>query len=262
MIRSKSKSGRSGYTIFEIVLVVTFLGILSIMTIPRFFDLSDEAKRQVELSQIAAIRHGVAIYGAESGALTRNPFYPEQLDDAAVGEGAPNNILFVYVLENGIEQNDWSKLDALRYAAPSGDVYAYNPADGQFQLSDSLTPLGSTFPEITDGMIDLIQAYFDENGSYPRSWGDYRYTDIGLDPAVWDNVPYNGLIYRPSGNRVSIKPGEGYSITVMGQDGSLRTLTPDLNWNIWYDANTQEWYYHSIEAGQEVDIDTIDVQTD
>lgn len=123
---------RSGYTIFEIVLVISLMGILSVMTVPRYFDLSDEARHQVEMSQVAAIREGVAIYAAKSGASGNAAFFPSTLDDASVGPAAPDNVLFSYVLEVGVMEGGWSKSASRRYQAPSGTVYKYNPSSGSF----------------------------------------------------------------------------------------------------------------------------------
>lgn len=112
--------------------MISLMGILSVMTVPRYFDLSDEARHQVEVSQVAAVREGIAIYAAKSGASGNATFFPSALDDAAVGQGASNNALFSNVLEVGIMEDNWSKLAARRYQAPSGIVYIYNPSSGSF----------------------------------------------------------------------------------------------------------------------------------
>jgi type II secretory pathway pseudopilin PulG len=126
------RSSVSGYTIFEIVLVISLMGILSVMTVPHYFDLNDEARKQVELSQVAAIREGIAIYAAKSGASGSAAFFPSTLGDASIGQGGPDNALFSNVLEVGVMQDNWSKLAGRRYRAPSGTVYTYNPSSGSF----------------------------------------------------------------------------------------------------------------------------------
>lgn len=157
---------------------------------------------------------------------------------------------------------------------PAAGVYAWVPADEgtvDYQArigcsvhsggdtANALTSLGSTFKEITSGMIDLIKQFYEKNGRYPRTWGDYVFTDIGLDPAEWQKA-YDGIIYTPGGNRIKIEPAEGYEMTVTGIDGEQKVLTSDLNWNIWYDMKTEAWYYKKIESGSEVNIDTLVVK--
>lgn len=53
---------------------------------------------------------------------------------------------------------------------------------GDREVEKKMTPLGNTFTDISEGMIGLIQAYYDKYGRYPRSFGDYIFTDIGLNP--------------------------------------------------------------------------------
>jgi len=47
--------------------------------------------------------------------------------------------------------------------------------------TEPLTIYGDTFSEITPNIISDIQDNFEEYGSYGRTWGDYRYTDLGLE---------------------------------------------------------------------------------
>ena len=122
-----------------------------------------------------------------------------------------------------------------------------------------LTSLGSSFKEITHGMIDLIEKYYRENGKYPRSWGDYRFTDIGLDPNEWTQG-HNGIIYSPVGNRVAIKPDEGYTFYVTDLKGKERELSWTYKWNIVYSVETNQWYYHTIAKGKAIDISTLEVK--
>ncbi len=121
-----------------------------------------------------------------------------------------------------------------------------------------LTPLGSTFSEITGNLVSLTQSFFDAAGKWPRSFGDYRYTDIGLDPADWSGVAYDGVVYGAGGNRISIKSGSGWQISVTGLDGVNRVLNP--SWNIWYDMATAQWYYHDITPSEKIDIGTLKVK--
>lgn len=133
-------------------------------------------------------------------------------------------------------------------------------AGGETPGRAPLTSLGSTFAEITGGMIAKIRAFYGKNGRYPRSWGEYRFNDIGLDPAEWEGRWHDHIGYGPSGARVSARPEAGLAMEVTGRDGKKRVLTNKLNWSLWYDVAGGQWYYHSIKPGNEIDIDTLVVR--
>ena len=111
-----------------------------------------------------------------------------------------------------------------------------------------------------DFFIKLIEDFYIENGRYPRSWYPYRYTDLGLDPDDWvDGV--DGIIYKPNGNVFQIKPVKHYTFYVDDLEGNTRALSWKLNWNLVYSMIDETWYYHSVQPGNEIDIDTLIVES-
>ncbi len=124
--------------------------------------------------------------------------------------------------------------------------------------SGKKTPLGDTFGEITTGMVDLIKQYYEKNGRYPRNWGDYAYTDIGLDPQFWKN-PVDNIIYSPAGSRVKVTPEKGYSLVVIDRNGREKVLTSRSNWSLWYDVQKGKWYYKTVSTANEVDVSKLRV---
>jgi len=120
------------------------------------------------------------------------------------------------------------------------------------------TPLGSQPTEIAGQFIDLMQQYYDEHGRWPRSWGDYRYADLGLDPQVWGQ-PINGLEYNPSGDHFGIANaiGDNYQVYVTDSKGNERHLYD--GYVVWYNFADRTWYYHSIQDNIPVDISTLRV---
>jgi prepilin-type N-terminal cleavage/methylation domain-containing protein len=120
------------------------------------------------------------------------------------------------------------------------------------------TPLGSTFGEITDGMLALVQQYYAKNGHYPRSWGDYVFTDLGLNPDDWSKA-VDHVYYSPGGDRIKVTPEKGYSFKVLDINGKERVLRSKDQWSLWYDMKTAHWYFKSITSSQQIDISTLNV---
>ncbi|MCK5849076.1 MAG: Flp family type IVb pilin [Caldisericia bacterium] len=125
-----------------------------------------------------------------------------------------------------------------------------------------LTTLGNTVPEISTNMIDHINAFYDKNGRYPRSWVDYAYTDIGLDPDEWRKKVYNGVIYKPNGENLRIRPGDGYYFQIKDLNGKTHKLPHEYNWDLVYRIpNDNKWYYHGVN-GPVVQIETLEIIKD
>ena len=73
-----------GFTLIELVVVMIILGILAVVAIPRFIDLTGQAKAEATKAALGAVRSTLSIVYGESAA-NANPSFPASLtaDDFA-----------------------------------------------------------------------------------------------------------------------------------------------------------------------------------
>ena len=120
---------RNGFTLIELIMVIVLLGLLAIVAIPKYYDLSSSAKAGAEKGVVGAVRSGIYTYFANhSGA------YPgtDGLDAATVAMCSGTNKCFANVLDQGGITQDWNKTAAGVYKGPAGNSYTYNSASGNF----------------------------------------------------------------------------------------------------------------------------------
>lgn len=271
--RDSVSSRSSGFTLVELLIVIVIVAVLAAIAIPLYLSQREKAKD-------AAVKEGV--WAVQSAIVTwshdHNDLYPDPAEvaaDGAVGQYVdrwPNNPWTGAPMANA---DDYSRGD-FRYAAWDGQaVAAVGPVLPDYQSfgligwtsnetepfvvraigSEPLTSLGSTFTEISGGMIGLLQAYYAKYGRWPRSWDPYGYTDLGLDPGEWSGY-VDHIKYTVGGSKTNVRPESGWVMEVKAVDGTTKRLTANLNWNLTYDATSGKWYYHRIEPANEIDIST------
>ncbi|MBN1103357.1 MAG: prepilin-type N-terminal cleavage/methylation domain-containing protein [Deltaproteobacteria bacterium] len=236
-MKALNRRDSAGFTLIEVVMVITILGALASMAIPHYAAYQEKARK----ARCAAHRYYIQM----------------EEETYFLGHNSVN-----------------LKIDE-RWSCPSGGVYVWvvsDPKDAGYprvicsvhgegqakEVEKLLTSLGSTFEEITGAMTRLIEDFYKKNGRYPRSFGDYRFSDIGLDPAEWGNS-YDGIIYTPVGNRITVKPDEGFAFVVTTTKGKERELSSKQNWSLIYSVEDRQWYYKSIGKNNVVDITTLKV---
>lgn len=128
-----------------------------------------------------------------------------------------------------------------------------------FSISTQETnPYGNNIVEIASYIENLTKIYYDDSGSYPRSWGDYAYTDIGLNPEDFEESYYNFEV-TPRGKTINFGLNYGYTLTVLDIYGEEISFSGSYNWNLVYSIENSSWYHHSVTEGNEIDITTLTV---
>ena len=130
----KVLSSQSGFTLIELIMVIVILAILGAVAIPKYVDLSSDAKSANESGVVAGVRAGLTTYFVDPARGNRTS-YPATLDSSANGACTTANPCFDTVLSQGGITDQWTRLSALTYRSPVNgtNIWTYTVATGNFQ---------------------------------------------------------------------------------------------------------------------------------
>ncbi len=111
----KRRACRSGFTLVELLLVVTILGILAAVVIPNFIGQDEEARITATRTSIASIAQQVQIF-----AMSHNGKLPDALDELTVGTDEKPGLL-----EAGSLNDSW------------GEPFAYAKKGKKFTITSA-----------------------------------------------------------------------------------------------------------------------------
>ncbi len=122
----------NAFTLIELVMVIVVLGILAVVAIPKYFDLSSQAKTSAEKGVLGGVRSGIATYygNACAGGTCA---YPATLDAASTGACTSGNSCFGNAISQAVTDSSWTKASATTYTGPAGTTYTYASGAGTFQ---------------------------------------------------------------------------------------------------------------------------------
>lgn len=234
----------SGFTLIELIVVIAVLGILALIAIPNILGYVEEAKISADKATLRTLNNVTTMYKVESSNFNADVFSGINEDENRMLE----------LVDNGYLSNEISpqQKDARFQWEVNNQIWRIYVNN----VVVPLTPLGSDFTEISSGMISKIIQRKNDTGGYGRTWGDYKYTDIGLDPEDWKD-PILHLSYIPKGKELMITPEKDYRINITNDAGEVKTVY--YGHNLIYDTEKEKWFYHSNIHENEVDIDTIQI---
>jgi prepilin-type N-terminal cleavage/methylation domain len=236
---------RTGFTLIELIVVIAILGILAAILVPRMTGYIDQAKLATDEATVRTLNSITPVFRQK--VTTPDPFENESNQSATLMQ----DLVLAGYLSKAVAPQTKNAAFSWEF-----ETHVWNLSINNIPIP--LSPLGSAFSEISSNMIPLFAKRLTAKGSYGRNWGDYAYTDLGLTPTDWKN-PVAHVYYKPGGSNLSIRPEDGYSFTMYDKQGVMRLLKASYEWNLIYNDLDKTWYYHSIAAGNEIDISTLEV---
>lgn len=122
---------RRGFTLIELVIIIVVLGILAAIAIPKYQDISSDAREAACRGALGGLRSGITIYYANQAVKTGTAAWPplDSLDLPGV------------VMEQAIPKNPYQAEDAAPDSIVTGVTkgttvgtrggWAYNPTTGE-----------------------------------------------------------------------------------------------------------------------------------
>jgi len=88
-------SGRGGFTLIELVIIIVVLGILAAVAIPRYQNITNEAQEAACRAALGGLRSGITIHYANQAVTTGTAIWPTLAQLETVGtvmeQSIPNN---------------------------------------------------------------------------------------------------------------------------------------------------------------------------
>ena len=80
-----TQSGQGGFTLIELVIIIVVLGILAAVAIPRYQNITGEAREAACRASLGALRSGITIFYANEAVTTGTATWPTLAELETVG---------------------------------------------------------------------------------------------------------------------------------------------------------------------------------
>jgi len=128
---------QQGFTLIELVIIIVILGILAAVAIPKYQDLSGEAREASARSSLGSLRSAITIYYANQAVQNGTAIWPSLADVRTPGtvmaQGVPANPYQVTVPDSIVDATGQAKGTVI--GASGG--WAYNSTTGEIWLNSN-----------------------------------------------------------------------------------------------------------------------------
>lgn len=133
----KQLNNQKGFTLIELIMVITILGILAVAAAPSFIDLTSQATSATVSGVAAAVQDGINMTYAQNAA-NGSAAFPTSLGSETDGNTCDTTGCFGSVLQQPITDANWTRTNATTYSYSDGtNSYSctYNTTTGVFTCS-------------------------------------------------------------------------------------------------------------------------------
>jgi len=113
-----SKARQRGFTLIELIVVITVLSLLMVVVAPQMFERADDAKRKAAQIQIDKVGNTIELYKLEVGR------FPQTLEDLVQKPSDTENWKGPYLKKKALLKDPWER----------DLVYVYPGEHGRFDL--------------------------------------------------------------------------------------------------------------------------------
>jgi prepilin-type N-terminal cleavage/methylation domain-containing protein len=163
-MRSNPRAWRAadGFTLIEMLLVLAILGILAGIAAVAVPAIMERARHTADLTNLDALN-----------TITDHYIMAEDKGSEVFDPESSDNEKLLLLIDEGY-------LSSLPVAREPGVAFVWDEDKDVWTLgaASALTPLGSTFAEISRGFIELVEEYYAAHGHYPSFLADYGFTPI------------------------------------------------------------------------------------
>lgn len=235
---------KKGFTLIELLVVVSLLSVVLGISVYTLSGLPESLRLKADQATTELLNRATKIYMIEES-LTDEEVFSLETDDSAR----------ILLLQNLGYLTDAPKAQA------DGGSFVWSGFRARWLLYLDGVPVGVSkygrnFTEISDSLVDIMVERYEDKGSYGRTWGDYRYSDLGLDPDIWKD-PGQHMLYVPSGSNLLVHPEKGYRFRITLVGGQSQVVQDSHN--LIYNAPQEKWFYYSVAPVNEVNIDSLEV---